>query len=445
MSIWQVLEIDDSSDVRAIKKAYARKLKVVRPDENPKEFQELHFAYKQAVYEAKHRPEQDSIELESSEEQSGLDYRIDYSEQESDLFADDSQQTLYEENSNQEIENRSFDSNIFDNDNFENEVFDSEQLEFESEEKQNHFNAIEESQFSQEDLLANAEEKRIISWVEILIKEDSKRHQFDLWQKIAETQFILVPEFNWRLGVKIFEMIAQHNAINKSKKQRYNRIEPKVLRYLDEVFNWNNNEANLRYELGDKLCSVIFIKLPTTSNRTDEARAIAGLMGGGAVERVAIRRQTPIEYFYYGTNLKRFVSFLIDLAICWICGYLILLLFMGYFDNVSIKVKNQFMFYVGAIFYVLGSYFFECSKFQATPGKMVFGLKVTDKRNSRISYLQGIGRAVSFGILSIGNYITLLINSWLGPRYLHDRISQTQVLDIRLSRAEHDKKESWKQ
>lgn len=49
MSCWQVLAIEPTSDKKAIKKAYAKLLKITRPDEDPIGFQHLYDAYQQAL------------------------------------------------------------------------------------------------------------------------------------------------------------------------------------------------------------------------------------------------------------------------------------------------------------------------------------------------------------------------------------------------------------
>jgi len=49
MNAWASLGIDPTADVRAIKRAYARKLKHTRPDEDPEAFQELNDAYQTAL------------------------------------------------------------------------------------------------------------------------------------------------------------------------------------------------------------------------------------------------------------------------------------------------------------------------------------------------------------------------------------------------------------
>lgn len=48
MRWWEILEINKNADLRTIKRAYAAKLKTMRPDENPAEFAKLREAYDMA-------------------------------------------------------------------------------------------------------------------------------------------------------------------------------------------------------------------------------------------------------------------------------------------------------------------------------------------------------------------------------------------------------------
>lgn len=54
-NIWELLGIDQTDDVRAIKRAYARKVKHVHPEEFPEEFKRLNDAYHNALGYAKFR------------------------------------------------------------------------------------------------------------------------------------------------------------------------------------------------------------------------------------------------------------------------------------------------------------------------------------------------------------------------------------------------------
>ena len=50
MTVWEQLGIKPCRDERAIKRAYAKKLKTIRPDENPREFQSLREARDEAIW-----------------------------------------------------------------------------------------------------------------------------------------------------------------------------------------------------------------------------------------------------------------------------------------------------------------------------------------------------------------------------------------------------------
>lgn len=53
MDIWNILEIEPTHNLNKIRQAYANKLKITRPDDNPEKFQILYFAYKDALHEAR--------------------------------------------------------------------------------------------------------------------------------------------------------------------------------------------------------------------------------------------------------------------------------------------------------------------------------------------------------------------------------------------------------
>lgn len=50
-----VLELDEDADQRAVKRAYAKRLRTTRPDDDPAGFQQLHEAYQAALDWARHR------------------------------------------------------------------------------------------------------------------------------------------------------------------------------------------------------------------------------------------------------------------------------------------------------------------------------------------------------------------------------------------------------
>lgn len=69
MSIWSVLGIEPTDDLSDIKRAYARKLKTTRPDQDPQGYQRLREAFEKAKQEAENSAMNDYIaEFEANEE-----------------------------------------------------------------------------------------------------------------------------------------------------------------------------------------------------------------------------------------------------------------------------------------------------------------------------------------------------------------------------------------
>jgi uncharacterized RDD family membrane protein YckC len=93
-------------------------------------------------------------------------------------------------------------------------------------------------------------------------------------------------------------------------------------------------------------------------------------------------------------------------------------------------VPYDFPKWITLTVYALYHAVFEASVRQATPGKMIFGIFVTDEQGRRLSWQRGLGRGfgrvVSLVICFIGFLIALL-----APRNqaLHDMMASTLVLE----------------
>jgi uncharacterized RDD family membrane protein YckC len=134
---------------------------------------------------------------------------------------------------------------------------------------------------------------------------------------------------------------------------------------------------------------------------------------------------------------KRLLAYIIDYMIIIIPLYILYILFqllLGKPFNVfGIK---ELLFYYSAIIVIVWLYdsLFWNSKFQATPGKMILGMKVTDLAGQRLSFkkasLRWVGKLISFLMFGLG---FLIIGFTEKKQGLHDFIAQTVVIQRRVS------------
>jgi uncharacterized RDD family membrane protein YckC len=138
--------------------------------------------------------------------------------------------------------------------------------------------------------------------------------------------------------------------------------------------------------------------------------------------------------FKYKSFLYRLIAYLIDFSILFFLNSLIYLLTDGSPIPPSKVIFTLFnrLGYIqpayGFIVFLLYNAGFEASPFQATPGKSLINLKVTDLKGQRISFwraiLRNILKPLSFILLMVG-YIMILFSK--KSQGLHDLISKTLV------------------
>lgn len=98
------------------------------------------------------------------------------------------------------------------------------------------------------------------------------------------------------------------------------------------------------------------------------------------------------------------------------------------------RIDGLFLLLVCALGWPAYFVLFESSRWQATPGKRVFGIGVTDRDGQAVSFLRALGRHAA----ALANYATfglgyLLIALPPEKRGLHDHLAGTRVLCMRAS------------
>lgn len=244
MNIWDILEIPPTGDEKDIKSAYAKKLKHTRPDEHPTDFQNLHQAYKAALILAKNQSSK------SDEFMININETTKFKINESSIETDTS--------------------------------------------KLEKFYSSDGEYIPRNDFFLDKEVHKLTEKIQKLLDQRKQIHYISNWQEIFNTSLIFDSQFNWDLGIATFELIAQHNLKNNSKRKRFRKVSIKIIRYLDIVFNWNSNQDYYRNRFEDRYYRLIFSNLKHYNQEknlyhSNEQNAISSIIGA---KKIVISQET---------------------------------------------------------------------------------------------------------------------------------------------------------
>jgi len=129
---------------------------------------------------------------------------------------------------------------------------------------------------------------------------------------------------------------------------------------------------------------------------------------------------------------KRFLAYLIDGLIMGASIYAItlgvtfLLALLGYYNDGIVIAIYSVVIICTVIYYSI----FESSKFQATPGKMALGIKVTDSNFKKLSFGHALGRFLFKIISGVILYIGYIMAGFTPKKQaLHDILAKTYVIN----------------
>jgi eukaryotic-like serine/threonine-protein kinase len=153
------------------------------------------------------------------------------------------------------------------------------------------------------------------------------------------------------------------------------------------------------------------------------------------METSEMDRHDLIEYAGFR---KRFFAFLVDTAIMYVFSYglglaigITLVALKGHLDLDSSEAKlyGSMLDLALKVFYLLCISAMESSSRQATPGKRLLGIIVTDLQGNRVSYNQALARNLAklFSNLTLG-YGYLMCTSTKRAQTLHDSLAECLVI-----------------
>ncbi|WP_237058909.1 RDD family protein [Microbulbifer sediminum] len=426
MNPWQVLDIAPSGDPRAIKRAYAKKLKQTRPDEKPEEFQQLHAAYKQALGLAAQKTDATAGEIHGGTaplaapgQEAGSDTGVTSrgaSLPETPIMPDTA---VTEPGQGAAPAHQSPTGPTSEPDQPD---------------------APGSADTGDAELQRNAridEYHRVLARVDSTLEHRQRVNDQASWQFLAESPFILEEEYNWNLGLGVFQRVAQYSAAVASAAQRYTDrpgIDIRLLQYFDSLFAWSEDPAYLSEHFDAVLVDAVLPRLDEYAARAGDPQR--GLRGG---RKLVLERATPEEErfpeYYFGSFLARAFAVLLDVFLVYVAlGVITSAVLIKHGASEGDASSTALMVSVGG--YLLLAWLAESSRWQATPGKYLLGYRVTNRQFRRMGYAHGLWRIVSFTLTLPLYWLAWLVNCFLNGNLLHDRLSRSYVINWRKSREE---------
>lgn len=435
MTPWEVLGIPSDADKRTIKKAYAKQLKHTRPDDDAKAFQTLHGAYKTALNLADNR----ALSFASIQENAAeVAVKVAVDE---DHIVDENQTEdgIYESTTN-----GSLDPALEQAPNEGIEVLDICPLENEKEKALAHDNihseqTTEASAAQKQMEIAQAKEtqkrerefERVIKHVETLLETQKLIERESTWHFIAETEYLLEENFNWNLSLAIFERIAKFNSSQRKRSRRgyIKSVLPPTLRYLDDLFNWQTHSYWLGQSLGEELCQVLLKHIGNEDTRNTPPRYFQG--GSLVLESEQDATPPSTQEYYFGGLVLRSFACVLDMFVVVTPIYLACKYIFG--DLIELEKDHHLAFSLVIAFpvFIIMTITMDASTWQATLGKRLLGLKVTNKNLQRLGYFHSLMRTLCFLISIAFGKFAWIINCFLRGNLLHDRLSRSHVISIR--------------
>jgi hypothetical protein len=190
MKCWSLLELSQTDDKKEVKRAYAKKLKLIDSQTNPEAFQQLREAYEQAVYFVE---SQAALQLERT-------------------------QTDYEASSNYE------------------ESFSSAEIK-----QQNEVDLDQQDDVFDPYPMA----QDIMNQVADLYEDLGSRNKLEAWRVIFEDQALLDVEVLSVLRYWVFEFVAERLGATDWGEATPKTINREIVRYLNQVFTWEQEQLSL--------------------------------------------------------------------------------------------------------------------------------------------------------------------------------------------------------
>lgn len=404
MDCWTVLGIERFSDKKSIKIAYAKQLKLHRPDDDPEGFQQLHRAYKSALSWVPDSTDGKLDWIKLQDEPSDKDLTLVLIESLKTPFDDVlisipgkiitpvtvAQPTLlgldHIDEMSSEIKTQP-------------ELCDADRQ-------------LLDEIHSQENLLSE-DWQRLFHSVNEIVKSKTASNDIEQWQFIESLESMNELEFRKASSDQVFEVVAKANTT--SLDNQHLHIKRPVLDYLNKQFSWDKKWQDYQSLYSRRMLNAVY---PYLEEANKPAKGIS--------------KKRELYYF------RRGAAFAIDLSI--IClPFIIYSILNSVLVDPGAESLIQKTGFDGASVFILWTiiYFLilipvqEASKYQATVGKRFLHLQVIDKRGDRISFFHAFWRSLLTMFCCIGVKVVFFINIALScwrSEILQDTLSRSYVI-----------------
>lgn len=380
MDCWSVLQLAPTTDVRAIKKAYAVLLKQNRPDDNPAGFQQLHDAYQDALRWADDRLDEEDAAARASTQQPAS--------------ADTQTQAQNDNPGSTATEDTGYGC---------------------GDPHCEHCAA----QAAWEKYL-DEQWETLVQQVEDTLEDANRRNDPAAWHFLVESEALLDIDFKGAFAMRFLQRLLQ--VFSQQQESGEQRLEPAIVRHLNQLFWWSERRHHYEDYIDPDWIDDFMQWWQAPQN--GPAAPVDGIFTPPQPQTVpSTPASPPAPVIPYGNYYVRWLAMLIDSGVLFLLGGALALIIQ---PDLPFQLAGLLAIAWG---YPLASALFEMSPLQGTPGKIWCKLKVCDRNRQRLGPFRALYRSLLFALSLYFIYFTVIINLliWDG-RLVHDRMSGSMVL-----------------
>lgn len=371
MDCWDVLGIARFSDKKTIKIAYAKQLKLHRPDDDSQAFQQLHRAYKSALSWVPEVIDDSSEWMRLEDEPSD--------EALTEIVMQSLQRPIHEAGGDTLSES-------------EQQLLD---------------------EIHAQEYMLSEDWQNLYLKVSDVIKSKTTCNDVEEWKFLESFVSMKDLEFRKAASDHVFDVVAKVNSV--SLDDKYLHIKRPVLNYLNKLFSWDKKWQEYQLFHPRRVLNAVYPYLE------EAEKPVKG-----------INKKRELYYYRRGAAFAidltiLFIPILIYLILKSI------LLEAGLEDWIqSLEIQGELLSVIWTIAYLLILVpIQECSKHQATIGKRLLELQVIDRRGDRVGFFQAFWRSLMTVICCIGIKVVIFINfalSYWRSEILQDTLSRSYVI-----------------